>query len=341
MSRINPLARELVAKVVYYGPGLSGKTTSLKHVHQTLPPTRRGDFVSLATETERTIFFDFLPVRLTQVRGMSVRLQLYTVPGQVFYGATRKLVLNGADGVVFVADSQRSMREANTTALDDLDETLAAMGMSRHRFPHVFQYNKRDLTGLLSREQLDADLNAYQVPAFETDAVSGEGVMPALKEIIRRVIRSLGGREDETEERPAPPSSPSVPAHDVVLEATTAPPPRELVAPRGAARLSFAPLWSDEAHADTVRVVEDALLSGAFDLAVITAAELLADMLAGMPGVPREEGALARASLLGLDGREYLHLCRVASSPSEALSQEDALFALHLVTAACFKLKTI
>lgn len=345
MSRINPLARELVAKIVYYGPGLSGKTTSLRKVHDTLPPARRGDFVSLATETERTIFFDFLPIRLTQVRGMSVRLQLYTVPGQVFYGATRKLVLNGADGVVFVADSQTSMRDANASSLEDLQGNLAEMGLSLSRFPHVLQYNKRDLTDLLSVPQLNADLNLYGAPTFEANAVEGRGVMPALREIVRLVIRSLAGKEAEPEHGGLTTSPVELGGslHDVMRSAAESAEGQAVaeVPERAGARLSFSRLWDDDAQAGTVRVVEDALLSGAYDLAVITAAELLADMLSVMPGVPREEGALPRAMLLGIDGREYLRLCQIASSPSEALQEDHALFALHLLTAARFKLRAI
>src|SRR5690606_33580465 len=164
VSVINPLARELSAKIVYYGPGMSGKTTSLASVHASLKPSHRGEMISLATEGDRTLYFDFLPVHMGKVQELDVRLQLYTVPGQVFYGATRRLVLEGADGVVFVADSQRDARERNQESLSDLRENLRRFGTPLEELPFVIQYNKRDLPNCMSLEELRQDLNTLETP---------------------------------------------------------------------------------------------------------------------------------------------------------------------------------
>src|SRR5512145_317917 len=161
MPVVNALARELVFKVVYYGPGLGGKTTSLQHIHATTRPENRGKMVSLATPVDRTLYFDFLPIRLPSARDMTVRLQLFTVPGQVYFNATRKLVLTGADGVVFVSDSQAVRADANIESLENLRENLAEQGREIAHIPLVFQHNKRDLPDLLSIEELDEMLNPF------------------------------------------------------------------------------------------------------------------------------------------------------------------------------------
>lgn len=194
MSVINPLARELSAKIVYYGPGLSGKTTSLATIHSALRPSHRGELISLATEGDRTLFFDFLPVHLGKVRELDLRLQLYTVPGQVFYAATRRLVLEGADGVVFVADSQAAAAERNIESFLDLSENLKELGMSLQDLPFVIQYNKRDLSNCLSIDELRAQLNTVGAADFETCASKGLGVMEALKAVTRLVVAHLSSQ---------------------------------------------------------------------------------------------------------------------------------------------------
>ncbi len=188
MPVVNPLARELVFKVVYYGPGLGGKTTSLQYVHATAKPEHRGKMVSLATPVDRTLYFDFLPLRVPHVRGMSVKLQLFTVPGQVHYNATRKLVLTGADGIVLVYDSQSARMDANLETLDNLRENLAAHGRSLAEMPHVVQYNKRDLLDVFSIDELDRQLNRAGAPSFATTATTGEGVYESLEAITRAVL---------------------------------------------------------------------------------------------------------------------------------------------------------
>ncbi|MET0791980.1 MAG: GTPase domain-containing protein [Polyangiaceae bacterium] len=188
MPVVNPLARELVFKVVYYGPGLGGKTTSLQYIHATAKPEHRGKMVSLATPVDRTLYFDFLPIRVPSVRGMNVKLQLFTVPGQVHYNATRKLVLTGADGVVMVFDSQSARGDANLETLDNLRDNLLAHGRQLSEMPHVVQYNKRDLFDVVPIEELERQLNRAGAPSFATTATTGEGVYESLEAITRAVL---------------------------------------------------------------------------------------------------------------------------------------------------------
>src|SRR5687767_13587682 len=183
------MAREVAAKIVFYGPGLSGKTTSLRKIYETVRPANRGEMMSLATEGDRTLFFDFLPVKVERVGDCSVRLALYTVPGQVFYNATRKLVLQGADGVVFVADSQPEAMTHNRESIQNLEENLEEMGYQLKSFPHIINYNKRDLPKALPVEELRKALNKHGAPDFETCAAAGRGVLDALKTITRLVIK--------------------------------------------------------------------------------------------------------------------------------------------------------
>jgi mutual gliding-motility protein MglA len=198
MPVVNPLARELVFKVVYYGPGLGGKTTTLQHIHATARPEHRGKMVSLATPVDRTLYFDFLPIRVPHVRGMGVRLQLFTVPGQVHYNATRKLVLTGADGVVLVFDSQRAREDANLETLENLRDNLHAHGKSLPEVPHVVQYNKRDLYDITPVDELERALNKMSAPSFTTIATTGEGVYEALEAITRAVMEDFDRRVPES-----------------------------------------------------------------------------------------------------------------------------------------------
>lgn len=189
MGNINFHTKEILLKIVYYGPGLCGKTTSLKAIHVAVPEDKRSSLISLDTETDRTIHFDFLPIAMASMRGFDVRLQLYTVPGQVFYASTREIVLRGADGVVFVADSQRSRAEGNQISLDDLRGNLERQETSLDELPLVLQYNKRDLPDLLSIEELNQQLNPMGAPVFPTVASTGEGVHEALQTISKLAIK--------------------------------------------------------------------------------------------------------------------------------------------------------
>ncbi len=203
MSSVNLVAREVAVKIVFYGPGLSGKTTTLRKIYETVRPAHRGEMMSIATEGDRTLFFDFLPVKVEKVNDCTVRLAMYTVPGQVFYNATRKLVLQGADGVVFVADSQPEAMDANRESLANLEENLLEQGIRLERFPLVFQWNKRDLPVAMSVEEMRAALNPRALPDFETEALGGRGVLDALKAITRLVIKDLRAK------RIVPPLRPS------------------------------------------------------------------------------------------------------------------------------------
>ena len=191
MVLFNAATKELTAKIVYYGPGLCGKTTNLQHVYDTLPGEGRGKMLSLATQTDRTLFFDFLPIDLGTIRGMKTRVQLYTVPGQVFYDATRKLVLRGADAVVFVADSQAPALESNKESFQNLIVNLKEQGADLEKIPHVIQWNKRDTPNALPVATLDKEINLYHAPTFEACAMRGEGVRETLTGVAKLVLKSL------------------------------------------------------------------------------------------------------------------------------------------------------
>jgi signal recognition particle receptor subunit beta len=191
VSFINYMAREINCKIVYYGPGLCGKTTNLQYIYKRTNPEAKGKMISLATETERTLFFDFLPLSLGEIRGFKTRFHLYTVPGQVFYDASRKLILKGVDGVIFVADSQLERLEANQESLDNLRTNLAEHGYSLEKMPYVIQYNKRDLPNALPVEELRPLLNPLGVLDFEASARTGQGVFETLKAVSKLVLTEL------------------------------------------------------------------------------------------------------------------------------------------------------
>ena len=193
MSVVNYSTREITCKIVYYGPGRSGKTTNLQQIYSQLPDERKGKMMSLATDTDRTLFFDFLPLDLGTISGFNTRFQLYTVPGQVYYAATRKLVLQGVDGVVFVADSQARQLAENIESLQDLHENLAEDGFDPRTMPLVMQYNKRDLPAdeITPIEELDEKLNFRGVPFFPANATGGGGVFESLRSIASIVLARL------------------------------------------------------------------------------------------------------------------------------------------------------
>ncbi|NKE69949.1 GTP-binding protein [Candidatus Manganitrophus noduliformans] len=191
MSFINYSAREINCKIVYYGPGLCGKTTNLIYIYKKTNPDSKGKMISLATETERTLFFDFLPLALGNIKGFKVRFHLYTVPGQVFYDASRKLILRGVDGVIFVADSQVERMEANIESMENLRKNLKDQGLNLDAMPFIIQYNKRDLPNVVPIEELNRVLNPRNVPSYEAVAATGKGVFDTLKELAKLVIMEL------------------------------------------------------------------------------------------------------------------------------------------------------
>lgn len=207
MVSINYASREVCCKIVYYGPGLSGKTTNLQYVHAKVPGSTKGDLISLATEADRTLYFDFLPINIGTINGFAAKFQLYTVPGQVYYNATRKLVLRGVDGLVFVADSQPDKLDENIESLQNLEDNLKEFGYQIDDMPMVIQYNKRDLPGVMSVDELNEKINVRGLPHFEASASIGNGVFDTLKLIIKLVLdkaKSSGGSSAATVSQAAP-----------------------------------------------------------------------------------------------------------------------------------------
>jgi signal recognition particle receptor subunit beta len=233
MAFFNYATMQMAAKVVYYGAGLCGKTTNLQYIYNKTSPKSRGEMVSLETESDRTLFFDLLPLEVGVIAGFKTRFQLYTVPGQVFYGETRRMVLKGVDGVVFVADSQRPMREANIESLKDLEKNLQDMGVNLADVPLVLQFNKRDLPNLLTVEELNRDLNWCDWSYFNASAVNGMGVFDTLKGISRLTLHALKGKLARPAETVAQPAAPppaaapelSRPAEASPVTAALPPPP--------------------------------------------------------------------------------------------------------------------
>jgi signal recognition particle receptor subunit beta len=229
MVVFNYSGKEVSAKVVYYGPGLSGKTTNLEHIYGKVPEKQRGKMVSMKTKTDRTLFFDFLPLSAGEISGFKTRFLLYTVPGQVYYNATRKLVLKGADGIVFVADSDPELREANKESFANLEKNLAEHGMSLTSIPIVLQYNKRDVTNAMSIDMLNGDLNRGNWPVVEAVAIQGDGVFETFKEITRNVFQKMHARFNKN-------AGAAEPMETGVAPASVPPPPSapRMDAPQGA-----------------------------------------------------------------------------------------------------------
>ena len=215
MVQINFARREVQCKLVYYGPGMSGKTTNLEQIHELAPEKMKGNMTTIATDEDRTLFFDFMPLDLGTIAGLRTKFQMYTVPGQVYYDSVRKLVLEGCDGVVFVADSGPDRMDDNIESLKNLEENLKGNGIDLQSLPWVMQYNKRDLPGAIPVEDLQAKLNPKGVPHFEAVAFKGEGVMKTLKALSQLVIEKLnkdyGRRDDSSPAAAAPPAAAPTP----------------------------------------------------------------------------------------------------------------------------------
>lgn len=220
MVQLNLALREINCKIVYFGPGLSGKTTNLEVVHERAPDSSKGELTSIATESDRTLFFDFMPLNLGMVGGMKTKFQLYTVPGQVYYNSTRKLVLRGADGVIFVADSAPDKMAENIESLDNLEECLREQDKTLADMPHVLQWNKRDLPGAMDAEEMEKALNRYGAPCTEAVANKGEGVVETFKLLSGLVldkVKSIVEKKDATgkQVRPVAPAGQKRPATEV------------------------------------------------------------------------------------------------------------------------------
>lgn len=331
MAQVNPLTRELLVKLVYYGPGLGGKTTCLQHLHAVAPRETRGQLVSLATPVDRTLYFDFLPLRGPKVRDHHVRLQLFTVPGQVYFNATRKLVLTGADGVVFVADSQPERQDANLESLENLAANFVEQGRSLDTVPLVFQYNKQDLPRALRPEVLDERLRGEAfaaAPSFGTVATHGTGVLESLDRLVEQVLedlerRGIFGAETSS---PAPELGRTEAAFEVQIsqateaarahldssfeleEAIDVLPTTRLPVPssRPRAGLHVAPFFGPfEARA---RVVEDELAAGRIAGALVAVEALVNDLLreAAVRADAQATDAALLAAWLGIPATRWL-----------------------------------
>jgi signal recognition particle receptor subunit beta len=240
MVQINFALKEVNCKIVFYGPGMSGKTTNLEIVHQKAPEENKGELTSISTDGDRTLFFDFMPLDLGNVAGMRTKFQLYTVPGQVYYNSTRKLVLQGVDGVIFVADSDAEKMPENIESYENLIENLAEYGKDARDLPHVIQYNKRDHPNAMSVEEMDRLLNRFGVPTFEAVAVTGEGVFPTLKVLAGMVLESIDRMDSRRQpQRAAAPRAAAAPA--AAAAAPAAPQGRTAPQPGGRAPAPRAP----------------------------------------------------------------------------------------------------
>ncbi|HEY3822118.1 MAG TPA: GTPase domain-containing protein [Polyangiaceae bacterium] len=348
MPSLNRLKRELLLKIVFYGPGLGGKTTTLRHVHEATKPENRGELVSLATDTDRTLYFDYLPVKLLQVGDVTVKLQLYTVPGQVYYAATRRLVLNGVDGLVFVADTQAARLDANLESLDDLNANLAEQGRKLSALPHVFQWNKRDLPDLVPLDELDRRLNLFGTPSVATVATTGEGVFDVLERITRLVIEAYRAelpapsarRETpvflDAEEvgladaikgladsQPARSRSSAEPVSTTVAGPASVPEPAPASGSPASSSgnpgggFSLADLWP-QGDRDGARSAEQLIVRRDYAGAVGACEDLLSRVLAAasvmLGGQPSPRDPVIVVSLLGLDGVRYMAFRTVARS---------------------------
>ena len=223
MVQINFALKEVNCKVVFYGPGMSGKTTNLEIVHQKAPDENKGELTSISTDGDRTLFFDFMPLDLGNVAGMRTKFQLYTVPGQVYYNSTRKLVLQGVDGIIFVADSDPDKMDENVESYANLIENLAEYGKDIRELPHVIQYNKRDLPNALPVAEIDKIMNKFGVPTFEAVACTGEGVFPTLKTLAAMVLESIEKIDGRNSRKVAPSPAPAAEASPAAEHASASP----------------------------------------------------------------------------------------------------------------------
>ncbi|MGK0155999.1 MAG: signal recognition particle receptor subunit beta [Neolewinella sp.] len=241
MVQINFALKEVNCKVVFYGPGMSGKTTNLEIVHQKAPEENKGELTSISTDGDRTLFFDFMPLDLGNVAGMRTKFQLYTVPGQVYYNSTRKLVLQGVDGIIFVADSDPDKMDENVESYGNLIENLAEYGKDIRELPHVIQYNKRDLPNALPVAEIDKIMNKFGVPTFEAVAYTGEGVFPTLKTLAAMVLESIEKIDGRNPRKTTPKPKPVTAGEPVAAPAPASASPRA-VAAKPAAAVGRAPL---------------------------------------------------------------------------------------------------
>lgn len=293
MALFNYASKEITLKIVYYGPGLSGKTTNLQNLHAVMDPQKTGKLLSLATETDRTLFFDFLPIELGKVKDFSIRFQLYTVPGQVKYNATRKVVLKGADAIVFVADSQRAMREANLESFANMKDNLLSNNINFEDIPLVLQYNKRDLPDVLTIDELNKDLNDGEHVYLEAEAVNGKGVQEAFQVATKLLIKDMA-RKHKLEIQPSAPAEKPAPFSQKVISS---------------------PLFEEEKISDEDPLVP--VTSIQEEIVVIPEKQISEAELFGGQIISFEEE---------LDKEEKIPEAKPSEAPKESVSEEDFFF---------------
>jgi signal recognition particle receptor subunit beta len=325
MVLFNYSTKELTAKIVYYGPGLCGKTTNLQYIHENISDNVKGKMLSLATKTDRTLFFDFLPMDLGEIRGMKTRMQLYTVPGQVFYNETRKLVLKGVDGIVFVADSQKEMLNPNVESFNNLEENLKTHGMVLQQIPHVIQFNKRDLPKLASLEEMNAAINRYNAPFYESVATTGIGVQDTLKAITKLVLLNLTRKYEPRTAgagaQPQPPAPAPAPAKSAPKPA--AKPRPTVAAPAPAPPVQGIPLSAPPAPSAAMPRAAQASAAPKPDRPAAPPAAARIESAAPRPPAPPMPPPMARKppSLEGAFGDDTMAndlLCEVGAAPLDS-----------------------
>lgn len=310
MVQINFAQKQVNAKVVYYGPGMSGKTTNLEVVHQRAPSQNRGDLTSISTDGDRTLFFDFMPLDLGTVAGMRTCFQIYTVPGQVYYNSTRKLVLQGVDGVVFVADSSAAMIEENLESLRNLEQNLNEYGKSLATVAHVIQFNKRDLPDAMSLDELNRLLNPHNAPFYEAIANTGQGVFPTLKALAARVLETIHSNGGRGGQQPAAPIPAAAPMAQPMLQQ---PQPAYAQAPVAAAKTQFNTLPS--ASPQAVVAAQRALQQTGFHAAV---------QAQGRPGMPPPLGGPSQPQLPQMHAQPQQPLPQMHAQPQSIPMQHGA-----------------
>jgi len=363
MSFVNFSTKEITSKIVYYGPGLCGKTTTLQYIYDSIVPENKGQMVSLATDVDRTIYFDFLPLKLGKIQDFSVRIQLYTVPGQVRYNSTRKLVLSGTDGVVFIADSQRDLLDEDSKSHKNLMDNLEEQGLTLEGLPHIMQFNKRDLPKLSTVPALNEKLNPFNAPHFETCATTGEGVLEGLKTISKLVmqdlsrkgivnkkrVRSFRGGLSRTDTMLRPLVGPATDAARALGSAIAfevyedrgeidasdvepvALPAGEPARPRLSAShaISFAPGFEEQDEAGMMISLEKAVADADGSKVQKLARELFLRLIEDERFFPPDMTESARISMLGISLRKYAHFYRLLSQGS--LTPPESLFLMHFV----------
>lgn len=293
MALFNYASKEITLKIVYYGPGLSGKTTNLQHLHSALDPKKTGKLLSLATETDRTLFFDFLPIELGKVKDFSIRFQLYTVPGQVKYNATRKVVLKGTDAIVFVADSQRAMREANMESFANMKDNLLSNNINFEDIPLVLQYNKRDLPDVLTIDELNKDLNDGDYVYLEAEAVNGKGVQEAFQVATKFLIKDIARK------------------HKLEIQPSASP---EKLAPLSQEVISSPPFEEEKIHTEEPLA---SITSMQEEIVVIPEKEISEAEVFGEQIISFEEET---------DKEEKIPEAKPSEAPKESISEEDFFF---------------